>query len=132
MKKPNASALQALAAAASEYDRVAAAVEAEADLWRQCAEHCRRGNVGDVASAKRSIARVIDQQDAKLADGLVSSIRHRDPDLWGEVEQEDTLVAMREMPIGALRALAELHKGCTDSSCPIDAVIRERLGAQRS
>lgn len=138
----NDPARQALELAAAEFDRTAAAVETEADLWREAAQHARRGEVALAIDASRRAALVILRHQTNLALDLVKSIEHRDPEEWGRVKKEleildhdQRLHLLGELTLPELLLFLQVHqKACSvgSGSCCLIRDARSRIASWRS
>lgn len=119
----NDKAMEAMAAAATEWDRVAAGCEVEADLWRQAAECARRGDM-DGVSKFRARAMTTDRS-TELADRLFASVGERDPDTWAKF---CTSTADSLSPAQARLALQVHRLVCPTGDCAVDEALRRRVG----
>lgn len=137
----NDPAKQALDLAAAEFDRLAAAVETEADLWREAAEHARRGEIALALDASRRAAKLILDQSPSLAVGLVKSVERRDPTEWARavadldaIDHDSQIHKLKDLSPQALLLFVEVHsRSCSrGSSCRLVEEARRRIGSWRS
>lgn len=137
----NDPAKQALELAAAEFDRMAAAVETEADLWREAAQHARRGETALAIDAARRASLVILRHQSSLALDLVKSVEHRDPAEWTLVKRElerlehdGQIHRVRGLSLPELVLFVQVHSRLCQagSSCCLLRDARTRISSWRS
>lgn len=99
--KANDMAREAMARAADEFDKLAINAETEADLWRQCSQHLRNGDLVEAFRYKNQANQLKEERNTRASDRLIQFIEVADKDYWRE-----SFTAIIDMMLG--QKLAQL------------------------
>jgi hypothetical protein len=130
--KPNDLAREAMAKAADEFDQLAINAELEADLWRQCAQHLRNGDLVQSFRYKHQANKLREDRATRNADRIIQFIEVCNPDYWKEsfsgIMDEMMRNELAKMNLEDCRRALVLHEMVHGNDrCPTYLAIRRRM-----